>query len=76
MGLRQEIGLRIVVAIAISASIVVSAFFVYQALSMKANQGYVTDKSGAEWKLSRMQTFGTAGEWIAVYRSDRDPKSR
>jgi len=34
----------------------------------KTNHGYVNDGEGNEWQMKRMQTFGIAGEWIAVYR--------
>ena len=52
----------------------VGGWFIYQAVIHRADQGYVRDGRGNEYKLYRMQTFGMGGDLMAVYRPQSDPK--
>ena len=36
----------------------------------KADQGYVKDKSGSEWRLKKMMPLGITGDYIAVYEKE------
>ena len=56
--------------------IVLSSFFIFKAITHRANQGIVQDQNGVEWKLYRLQSFGMAGDYMAVYRIEgREPSS-
>lgn len=52
----------------VPASIVITAGLLYLAVVHKADQGYVRATNGTEWELTRMQTLGLEGEYVAVYR--------
>ena len=59
---------NIIIAIVLGGCILLASCYVVEGLRYRKDHGYVSDERGNEWQMKRMQTFGIAGEWIAVYR--------
>ena len=43
----------------------------YRLIQYRADQGFVQAEDGKEWVLTRMQTLGITGEYVAVYSEVR-----